>query len=229
MKEKPLFCFILDRIYDREKTITILFVIAIIVIVEPFKLFVISCILRLMEIDASFLSDKDNIVNTLAISYVSGIFVYFFTGILPETRRSIPILKDIEETLRYLKDDFHEIVDFDNTNDAVDALIKIAEQYGKFNNTCYSLYFMSETLKKIYLSIETFTSHVQSHSTALTKHELDTLVNIRHRKITQQIKDLDGVETVFDRNKLQDYFENMVKLYTDIESLRKNIEDRINK
>lgn len=233
-KVKSMWCLIFNRLWEREKRVLIWFIISIAIVVA-YELITADCVLEFadchnfVETIISFLSKGKELFYALAISYISGVFVYFLTVILPETRRSKPILLEIEHTLKYLIDEFYEIENFGNSTNAVNIAIEKTKHYGKFNDLHYSLYYMCETLENIHISIEKLTSNVLTLSTALTNKELDTLIEIRHRKITRQIKYKYGVENLIDENELRCYFENMTKLHEDIVKLYENIKNRIYK
>lgn len=230
-------CLILERIKGRDKWVFICFIISILIIIgnefmTPACIlnFIAACIQDFTEAVISFLSKGNKIITELAVSYISGAFVYYLTVIVPEIRKNTSILIEVEKTLKHLIDELHELAGLnDNDNDDVDTLIEMVKQYGKFNDTYYSLYFMRRHLETTYLAIEKVTSNVLSLSPALSQYEIDTLVDIRNRKITQQIKYKYGVDNLINEDELHRYSKNIAKLHNDITLLRESIRNRIYK
>lgn len=230
MKEnlKPTWRLILERIRKEEIWVIVLFLVAILIILA-YNLLSEITVIGCLKVIVSFITNGKDLFYSLAISYVSGVIVYFLTVVLYETRKSKFILVDIEKTLKDLKYEFGSIANFDNPNDAVQNIIETVNLYGRFNEKYYSLYFMDKALEKVFYEMEKLTLNVLSFSSALQAQEIDILVDIRSRQITKKIKNKYGVENLIDVHELYTYFEDMVKLYADINKLHGSIRNRIYK
>lgn len=220
---------IFSRIWEREKWVSFWFIIAIVIVICC-EVLTKTYILNFTEVFITFLSKGEEPIKALAIGYISGIFVYFLTNILAETQRSKPILVDIEKTLKYLVDTLHDAAEFIDSDNAVDITIRYITQHGgKLNDNFTELHLTNQTLADIHQAMETFTSNVLSHSSALTKDELDALVNIRHCRIARRIRFKYEVNELFDKEHIKDDFREFVELNNDIVNLHKTIKNRIYK
>ena len=220
---------IFNRIWEREKWVSLWFVIAIIIVIGC-EIMTKTGTLNFTEAVITFLSKGKEAIKSLAVGYISGIFVYFLTNILSETQRSKPILVEVEKTLKYLADTLHDTAEFINSNDAVEITIQYIEQHGgKLDDNFSKLHLTNQTLADIHQAMETFTSSVLSHSPALTKHELDALVDIRHCRIARRIRFKYEINELFDKEHIKDDFREFVELNNNIIKLHENIRNRIYK
>lgn len=226
-KQKSLYCFILERLWAREKFVTILFVIACFVIIEVDSPMMIRYILELLGVDTSSLFQKDSFLCVLSISYISGVLVYFLTILLPEAQRSKPILIEVENSLRYLKDELYSIIEFINSENSVDIAMHYIEQQKKFDSEFFDMYGGNQILDKIHQALETLTLHVLSHSSVLYQSELETLVDIRHRSISRRIRFKYEENEILCKKQVKDEFDKLVQLNKDIINLHDNIKKRI--
>ena len=227
-KMKSTKTLIWKRIWTRELWVTILFLISCLDI-GAYEFLKAYDVLKSIETNNLILSILLKLFYALAVSYVPGVFVYFLTVVLPETKRSKPLLVEIEKSLQDIKDSFYSAMEYINSDNAVEIALDDVKQYGKYNDTFYSLQFMNKTLEKLYQSIERLTSNILSYSSALTQNELNIIIEIRHHKIARQMKFKDGVENVLNKDGVRSYFENMVNLYNEIIELHKSVGSRIYK
>ena len=234
-KLKSTQCLILERIKGRDKWVFICFVISILIIIGYEFMtaacilnFIAACIQNFMEAVIFILSKGKNLLYTLAVSYVSGVFVYYLTIIVPEVRRSKPILVEVEKTLKYLIDYIHEEVNFINSDDAVRVAMHYLERQ-KLEDRTYILKCCNPILRKVHPLLDALTSHILSHSSALTQSELDTLIDIRHRRITYRIRYKYDMKERLYQEQVKDEIKEFVQLNKDIIEFHKKIKSRIYK
>lgn len=234
-KLKPTWYLILNRLWDREKCVLILFVIAI-VIIMAYELITADCVLEFadnihsfIETIISFLSKGKELLYALAISCVSGIFVYFLTVILPETRRSKPILVDVENSLKYLKDELHDVAEFVSLDDATEITIQYLKQHNKLDNEFYNMNCSGRVIEEIHKSLEMHTSHILSYSSALSQSEIETLIDIKHRRISRLIRYKYEENELLNKKQIEDDFKEFVQLNNDIIKLHESVKNRIYK
>ena len=224
-----------QRILDREKGMFIWFIIAIIVIIACNFLTaacimkIACCIYNYIEGAIPFLSKVKGILYTLAASYVSGVFVYYLTVLSPETRRSKPILVDVENSLRYLKDELHDVVKFVSSDNAVEITIQYLKQHNKLDNGFYNMNCSGRVLEEIHKSLETHTSHILSHSSTLSQSELETLIDIKHRRISRRIRYKYEINELLNAQQIKNDFKEFIQLNNDIIKLHERIKTRIYK
>lgn len=233
-KLKSTFCLTWERMWRNEKWVWILFIIAIIIILAYHLLtaayilnLVATCIQSLVEMGVFILSKSKELLYTLAISYVSGIVVYYLTVLRPEIRKSKPILMEIEQSLKYLIDDIYREFDFINLDNAVDIAMRYIRCCKKQED--YNLHGVNPILKTIHQSLETTTAHVLSFPSAFSQSELETLVDIRHRRITRRIKSKYRENESLTQYQVETDVREFIKLNKDIIALHKQIRNRIYK
>ena len=87
-KLKSTSCLVFKRIWEWEKLISLLFLISyIIILATSWGLGQKGGKCGCVETCLASIFNKSSLIYTLAVSYVSGVMVYFLTVILPESKR----------------------------------------------------------------------------------------------------------------------------------------------
>lgn len=231
-KVKSVSQLVLNRLLHKDKWLTISFIISIaIILLCAFA--DLDCILNVIGICICFVCEGEPIYYTLAISCISGLFVYFVTAIIPEIRVSRAIYVEITQQLTKLESDFLDfslelqIGDLCSDNEVIKRAVNTVKFYNRQATKFYSLAFCYESITKLTNKLENLTSNVLTYTPYLSKEELELLVDIRHRRITKQLFYKDGAEfNLLSECELERYFTDLALLNKDVIKLKKMIKDR---
>ena len=229
-----------ERIKEREKWVFILFAFAFIaipickLITASCILDCISCIHSFIEIHIHFLSEVKKLLYTFALSYVSGVIVYYLTVILPEAQRSKPILAEIENTLKFLIDEFDEfaqklqIGDLNNVDEVAEKAFTEIQQYGKTSENQYNLKFCKLYFIILAKELDHFVTISLEQSSVLTLDELNTIVfKIRKQKVSERLRCNYGIDNCLTAYDMKQYMKDIGLLYVEISQFRKKLRNRI--
>ena len=149
------------------------------------------------------------------------------------------MLIEIEKTLTYLEDEFTELAqelqagDWCNSeDDAIRQIIMVdVHQYqkNKLNERGFSLDFCSSSLTALYEKFDKMTNHALTYSSVLTTEELDSIVEMRNRDVSVQLKYNDGVANLLTDCGIREFFHNLIQLNRDIIKFHKDFRKRIYK
>lgn len=233
-KYKCMFMLLFSRLWEREKwmIITLLFTVVIVIVCKYLEA---SWFKERLCFTVDCLQNSESIIYTLSISYISGVIVYLLTVVLPETKRSKPILSDIAYLLQDLQSEFTEmeleleIIDTDNIEEAISIEAGTVKKVKRMSECHYSLEHFKHVFDKLKNSSEDLTSKILNHSSVLTQSELKTMVDVRNKKTMKRLKYDFGIESPITECELYDYLKGLVMLSHDIKDLQISIEDRLMK
>ena len=230
---KSLPCLIIYRILDREKSISIFFILSLLIIsinenVDSFTVF-----LFFKDIVDFITSIKDLLIS-LSVSLVSGIIVYFLTIVLPEERKKRLLYVEIEQTFLYLESSFIELATELQIGDYENPIICAKRAVTNVKKFCckmsedeeYSLGRYRKQFSDLAFSFNKFTDFLLGYSSIMSENEIYTIINIRHRKVSKRILFMDGVDNILNIQEIEEYFNDIAILYKDICSLHEAIQKK---
>ena len=234
-KLKSTWSLMFSRIWEREKWVFICFVMAILII-AAYEFTTARYILEIIETVICFLCKIKTIIYALTISYISGVIVYFLTVILPEAQRSKPILAEIENTLKFLIDEFVafaqklQIGDLNNIDEAAEKAFTDIQQFGKTSENHYSLKYCELYFIILAKELDHFITISLDHSSVLTLNELNTIVfKIRKQKVSERLRCNYGIDNCLTACEMKQYMKDIGLLYVEISQFRKKLRNRIYK
>ena len=222
--QKPTYTLIWKRFWTRDLWVSVCFLVSLLIIIcEHIDKW---AFLNFVETVVFYL-EEGTILYTLAVSYISGVFVYFLTIVLPETRKNKSIYVEICCLLRELEDEFTslrldlEVEDWCSSDKAIDAAVQTVKYYNKQDCGFYKLQFCSKILEDLAQTFDNLTSVIQLYFSILSKEELDAIVRIRRCKIAYMVKYKYGIENVLNENEVRNYFMELAQLNKDVAQLHK--------
>ena len=235
-KTKSLPILIFQRLWEREKVIILLLILslAIIIIKEYGSAFETQLfILRFVDC----ISNVQETINSIAISFLSGIIVYFLTIIIPEVRRARSLLVEIEQVFLNLETSFIDLAielqlgDFEKPEECANRAVNLVTKFCdcKFEDGFYSLNLFRTHFESLGNSMNKLTEYLLGYSSVLSESEIDMIINIRQRKTSRRIAFLYGINNLLTIQEISDYFNDIAQLYKDICKLHENITKRIYK
>lgn len=231
-KQKAICFFIKERLGNRDKWVLRGFLVSFVIIIcehidrISFFDFVGTVVPYLKE---------GTVLYTLAVSYLSGVIVYFLTIVLPETRKRKSILVEMGYILQELEDEFtslrleFSIEDWCLSDEAIESAVQIVKQHTKSNNKFYNLNFCVKTLETLAQGFNNLTSVMLSYSPVLNEEELDNVIKIRRSGNAYLIKYKYGIENLMKESDVRNYFKKLAQLNKDVIQFHKIIKERIYK
>ncbi len=217
-KVKSLWHFVYRRMRGHEKWLWLLCVIVVIMYILSHSCPVhLGCVQDIINSVISFLNKHNNCIDGWTYGIISGIFVYFFTVILPTARRSSVITPVLVEYLRYISDEFKALsqllCDCDwctNGNAISKAVDTVRKTTSAENNEMYSLADFHVFILGFLNRIDKYTDYILNNHELLQPDELNCLSSFKHADVFNKIRSDEFFAGMFTNDDLKCILENIV-------------------
>ena len=151
---KSVSILIWNRLCHKDKWLTWSFIVSLVIILLS-SFANLNSFLKYLGCCICFVCEGEPIYYTLAVSCLSGLFVYFVTVIIPEVRKSRAIYIEITQQLKKLEDDFIDlslhfnIVNWCEKDNGIKMFVDIVKFYNRPNNAYYSLSFCKDPIEHL--------------------------------------------------------------------------------
>lgn len=227
---------ICQRLLGRDSSVSIIFLMTVIItifceFIDASWIYTIANFLGSLPV---FFNSHKEFFSSFVLSIITGFIVYFFTVILPETRRSRLLLVEIEQTFEKITSSFTELsielqlADLQDGEKAAQNAVQNIRKYGnRLSENHYNLSIYKNSFRKLADSFNKLSTYLLNYSSIFSYKELEMIVNLRQMGATKKLLYGYGIEEAITETEIISYIKELSSLSIEISALHSAFNKRI--